>query len=62
MPLKLVKRLGSPFWCLRGSVRGVAVDESTMTADRERAKALRAKREWEIVNRQIAEIVPLRHS
>ena len=53
MPLKLVKRHGSPFWYLRGSVRGVAVDESTKVADREQAEAFRAKREWEIVNRQI---------
>lgn len=53
MPLKLVKRHGSPCWYLRGSVRGVAVDESTKTPDREQAEALRAKREWEIVNRQI---------
>jgi hypothetical protein len=53
MPLKLVKRHASPFWYLRGSVRGVAVDESTKTADREQAEALRAKREWEIINRQI---------
>ena len=53
MPLKLVKRHGSPFWYLRGSVRGVALDESTKTADRQQAEAIRAKREWEIVNRQL---------
>ena len=29
------------------------MDESTKTPDREQAEALRAKREWEIVNRQI---------
>jgi site-specific recombinase XerD len=53
MPLKLVKRHGSPFWYLRGSVRGVNVDESTKVADREQAEAFKAKREWEIVNRQL---------
>ena len=50
MPRKLDKRHGSPFWYLRGSVRGVAVDDTERkTADREQAEALRAKREWEIV-------------
>ena len=53
MPLKLVKRHGSPFWYMRGSVRGQPVNESTKTDDREQAEAVRAKREWEIVNRQI---------
>ena len=53
MPLKLVKRHGSPFWYLRGTVRGVDVDESTKVADREQAEAFEAKREWEIVNRQL---------
>jgi integrase len=53
MPLKLVNRHGSPFWYLRGSVRGVHVDESAKTADREQAEAIKAKREWEIVNRQL---------
>jgi integrase len=53
MPLKLVKRHSSPLWYLRGSVRGVVVDESTKVNDREQAEAIRAKREWEIVNRQI---------
>jgi hypothetical protein len=53
MPLKVIKRHGSPFWYLRGSVRGVNVDESTKVADREQAESIRAKREWEIVNRQL---------
>lgn len=54
MPLKLTQRHGSPFWYLRGTVRGVSVDESTKVADREQAEAIRAKREWEIVQRQIS--------
>jgi integrase len=54
MPLKLAKRHGSPFWYIRGTVRGVAVDESTKVADRRQAEAFRAKREVEIVNRQIS--------
>jgi integrase len=48
MPLKLVRRHGSPFWYIRGSVRGQPVDESTKTADKAAAEALRAKREWEL--------------
>lgn len=53
MPLKLIRRHSSPFWYIRGSVRGKSVDESTRVADREQAEAIRAKREWEIVTRQI---------
>jgi hypothetical protein len=51
--LKLVKRHGSDSWYIRGTVRGVAVDESTKIADKALAEAVRAKREWEIVTRQI---------
>lgn len=54
MPLKLVKRHGSPFWYLRGSVRGKPVDESTKVSDRQQAEAIRAKREWELVQRDIS--------
>jgi integrase/recombinase XerD len=54
MPLKLVKRHGSESWYIRGTVRGVAVDESTKIVDKTLAEAVRAKREWEIVTRQIA--------
>ena len=53
MPLKLVKRHGSDSWYIRGTVRGVIVDESTKVADKALAEAVRAKREWEIVTRQI---------
>ena len=53
MPLKLVKRHKSPSWYIRGTVRGVSVDESTGIANREQAEAFRAKREWAIINRQI---------
>jgi hypothetical protein len=54
MPLQIVRRHGSPFWYLRGSVRGQPVDESTKTNNKEQAEAIKAKREWEIVNRQIS--------
>jgi integrase len=53
MPLKVVRRHGSPFYYLRGSVRGKLVDESTKVGDRAQAEAIRAKREWEIINRDL---------
>jgi integrase len=53
MPLKLVRRHGSPNWYLRGSIRGVAVDESTGVADRRAAETIRSKREWEIIEASI---------
>lgn len=47
MPLTLVPpRQGySPFWRIRGTVRGIAVNESTKTSDKALAEALRIKRE-----------------
>ncbi len=48
MPLKLTRRHGSPFWYIRGTVRGIPVDQSTGIVEREAAEALRARREWEI--------------
>lgn len=53
MPLRLVTRHGSPFWYIRGTIRGIAVDESTGLVDREAAEALRARREWEITQGSI---------
>ena len=53
MPLKLIRRHGSPNWYLRGSVRGVVVDESTGVADRKIAETVRAKREWDLIQRSI---------
>jgi integrase len=53
MPLKVIRRHGSPNWYIRGSVRGVDVDESAKTDSREQAEAFKAKREWEIVNREL---------
>ena len=53
MPLKLVKRHGSPFWYLPRLRPRRRCGREHKTADREQAEALRAKREWEIVNRQI---------
>jgi integrase len=53
MSLKITRRHGSPNWYIRGSVRGVDVDESAKTTNREQAEAFKAKREWEIVNRDL---------
>ena len=51
MPLKITQRHGSANWYLRGTVRGVAVDETTGTHDRKRAEEIRIKRESEILDR-----------
>lgn len=54
MPLKLVKgRHGSPYWYIRGSVRGIRVDESTGLVDRGRAEEVRIRREAEVLDQSI---------
>ena len=53
MSLKLTRRHGSPNWYLRGTIRGVTVDESTGVADRKAAETIRAQREWEIIQASI---------
>lgn len=40
-------------WYLRGTVRGLRVDESSGTSDREAAEAIRIKREAEVLNRSV---------
>jgi len=42
MPLELHKRHGSPNWYMRGTIRGIPVDQSTRTNSREAADAIRA--------------------
>lgn len=51
--IKLVRRHGSPNFYLRGTVRGITVDESTGLADRKVAETIRAQREWEIIQESI---------
>ena len=46
--LKLVRRRKSPFWIVRGSIKGRRIEESTGTRDRKLAEEYRAKREAEI--------------
>ena len=53
MPLKLVKRPKSPFWIIRGTVRGIRVEESTGVSDRKTAEEIRAKREAELITQSI---------
>jgi integrase len=53
MPLKCVRRHGSPFIYVRGSVRGQSVDETTGTQDEAAAEAYRIAREGELLNRSL---------
>jgi integrase len=49
MPLKLKRRPGRPHWYMHGTVRGISIRESTGVADQKAAEAIRAQREWEII-------------
>lgn len=53
MPLKLVRRPKSPYWIIRGSLRGFRVEESTGTGNRPVAEEIRAKREAEILTQSV---------
>ncbi len=53
MPLKLVKRPKTPYWIMRGTVRGIAIEETTGTADKKAAEAIRVKREKELLDESI---------
>jgi integrase len=53
MPLKLVRRPKSPHWIMRGTVRGIRVEESTGTGNTKAAEEIRAKREAEILAESI---------
>src|SRR5690348_15771482 len=53
MPLKIVRRPKSPNWILRGTVRGIRVEESCGTSDKRAAEEIRAKRESEILRQSI---------
>lgn len=53
MPLTLKRRHGSPYWYLRGTVRGISVDESTGTSERKAAEEIRAVREAELLKRSV---------
>jgi integrase len=53
MPLKLRRRPGRPHWYLHGTIRGITIRESTGVADQKAAEAIKARREWEIVQRSV---------
>jgi integrase len=53
LPLKLVSRPKSPFWIIRGTVRGIRVEESTGTNDRRSADEIFTKRAAEILAESI---------
>jgi integrase len=53
MPLKLTRRHGSPFWYLRGSIRGIRVDESTGLVDEKAAQEVLIRRSGEVLTRSI---------
>jgi integrase len=53
MPLKLVRRHGSPYYYIRGSIRGIRVDESTGVGDKRAAEEIRIKREGDILTQSI---------
>lgn len=53
MPLKLVKRPKSPNWIMRGTVRGQSIEETTGTADKETAEAIRIKRENDLLTESV---------
>jgi integrase len=53
MPLRLVERPKSPYWIIRGTLRGIRVEESTGTSDRRAAEEILIKREAEILDQSI---------
>lgn len=53
MPLKLTRRHGGLNWYIRGTLRGVTIDETTGVADKAIAETIRARREWEILQGSI---------
>lgn len=53
MPIKLVKRPKSPNWIMRGTVRGIRIEESTGTGERRIAEEVRAKREAELLAQSV---------
>jgi integrase len=51
--LKLVQRPRSPNWVMRGTVRGVSVEESTGVVNRKAAEEILAKRQVEILTESV---------
>jgi integrase len=53
MPLDLKRRPKSPYWIIRGTLRGIRVEESTRTSDKRVAEEVRAMREAEILAQSV---------
>jgi len=53
MSLKLKRRPGRPHWYMHGTIRGITIRESTGVADQKAAQAIRARREWELIQRSV---------
>ena len=53
MPIKLVRRRKSPHWIMRGTLRGIRVEESTGVSRKPVAEEIRAKRENEILTQSV---------
>lgn len=53
MPLKLVRRPKTPHWVMRGTVRGLSIEESTRTGDRKAAERIRIRRENALLDQSI---------
>jgi integrase len=53
MPLDLKRRPKSPYWIIRGTLRGIRVEESTRTSDKRVAEEIRAMREAEILAQSV---------
>jgi integrase len=53
MPLFLKRRPRSPYWIIRGTVRGIRVEESTGTADLRAAEEIKAQREAQLLRESI---------
>jgi integrase len=53
VPLRLTKRPKTPNWVMRGTVRGLRIEESTGVSDKRLAEEIRAKREAELLAESI---------
>jgi len=53
VPLELKSRPKSPYWVIRGTLRGIRVEESTGTGDRRAAEEILIKREAELLEQSI---------
>jgi integrase len=51
--LSLKRRPKSPYWIIRGTLRGIRIEESTGTSDKRVADEIRAKREAEILTQSV---------